>query len=339
MKIRWVIALAAVLGSFLGIGGSAGASEQGALVKVRFQSNWIAKEEHAWLYGGHKAGIFEKHGIDLQIQQGRGSVLALQLLGGGGADMALSNSLAFAQAVERGLEVMAVAGTTQRDPSLIVSWPGTPVRTVKDLEGKTLQVTLGSGFTLTVQQWLRANGADPSKVKINQVDAAAAGPLFASHKADAMSWFRTVSLAPIEAQAGAKFVRLFSENWKGGKATPNEVVVVQPGFLNENRDTVKRMVAAISECLRWAKSNPAKAADGVTALIGNAPLTQVTPLVKLQGNMAHTPSTKGKPFGWMSKTDWNETLEWAKTAGLLKPDTKVYWTNGFIPAVKSKKKS
>lgn len=336
MKIRWLVGLVAVLICALAVGGSAGASERG-VVKVRFQSNWIAKEEHAWLYGGYKAGIFQKHGIDLQIQQGRGSVLALQVLGGGGADMALSNSLAFAQAVERGLPVMAVAGTTQRDPSLIVSWPESPVRTVKDLEGKTLQVTLGSGFTLTVQQWLRANGADPSKVKINQVDAAAAGPLFAAHKADAMSWFRTVSLAPIEAQAGVKFVRLYSEKWKGGKASPNEVVVVQPEYVNENRDAVKRVVAAVSESLRWSKSNPGRAAEGVAPLLGNAPLTQVTPLVKLQGNMAHTNSTKGKPFGWMSKVDWTETLEWAAFAGLLKPDTRVYWTNGFIPVPKTKK--
>ncbi len=334
MKIRWLVAFTAVLLSSLMIGGSAGASSEQTLTKVRFQSNWIPKEEHAWLYGGYEAGIFKKHGIDLQIQTGRGSVLALQILGGGGADMGLSNSLAFAQGVERGLAVIAVAGTTQKDPSLIASWPGTPVQSVKDLEGKTLQVTLGSGFTLTVQQWLRVNGADPSKVTINQVDAAAAGPLFAAHKADAMSWFRTVSLAPIEAQAGAKFVKLFSEKWKGGKATPNEVVVVQPEYLNKNRDTVKAMVAAISECLRWAKANPGKAAAGVAPLIGNAPLEQVVPLVKLQANMAHTPSTRGKPFGWMSKTDWRETLDWASSAGLLKPDTRVYWTNGFIPVPK-----
>jgi len=338
MKTRWLVGWLVLLLTFLTIGASAGASTDQNLVKVRFQSNWIAKEEHAWLYGAHKAGIFRKHGIDLQIQQGRGSVLALQVLGGGGADMAFSNSLAFAQAVERGLRVIAVAGTTQRDPSLIASWPGSPVRTVKDLEGKTLQVTLGSGFTLTVQEWLRRNGADPSKVKINQVDAAAAGPLFASHKADAMSWFRTVSLAPLEQQAGVKFVRLMSEKWIGGKATPNEVVVVQPEYLSENRNTVKKMVAAVSDALRWANGNPGKAAEAVAPLLGNPPLAQVTPLVRVQSNMAHTPGSKGKPFGWMAKADWAETLAWAKFAWLLKADTKVFWTNGFIPVPKKTKK-
>ena len=214
MKRRrtWLVASLFLGLSVLVMSGTAGASAEQRLIKVRFQSNWIPKEEHGWLYGGVKAGIFRKHGIDLQIQQGRGSVLALQVLAGGGAEMGLSNSLAFAQAVENGVQVIAVAGTTQKDPSIVVSWPNSPVRTVKDLEGKTFQVTLGSGFTLTVNDWLRANGADPSKVKIQQVDAAASASLFAAKRADAMSWFRTVSLAPVESQAGAKFIRLKSED-------------------------------------------------------------------------------------------------------------------------------
>src|SRR5262245_42811536 len=152
MKSRWLATCAAgVLVCLLVFAAGAGASSarhEGqqakqaprALTHVKLQAAWIPKEEYGWLQGAYKAGIFAKHGIDLEIQWGRGSVLSLQGLGGGGADFSLATSMAFLQATEKGLDAVAIASTTQQDPSEIVSWPQSAVKTVKDLEGKTFQV-------------------------------------------------------------------------------------------------------------------------------------------------------------------------------------------------------
>jgi NitT/TauT family transport system substrate-binding protein len=345
MKSRWLatyaaVALVCLLAFAAGAGATASKQEAqqakaATLTPVKLQAAWIPKEEYSWLQGAYKAGIFAKHGIDLQIQWGRGSVLALQVLGGGGADFALATSMAFLQATERGLDAVAIASTTQQDPSVIVSWPQSPVKTVKDLEGKTFQVTTGSSFTLLVNQWLKDNGADPAKVNVVQVDAAAAGALFASHKADAMSWFQTVSLDPLEQQAGVKFNVMQGTAWKGNKTSPNELLIVPSSSLKDKRDVVKRMAHAVSDALTWSAGNPRKAATEMSPLLANAPVEQIVPLVRTQTKLAHTTATTGKPFGWMSKTDWDEVYKTGVAGGLVKPTTRVYWTNGFLPKPKA----
>ena len=45
----------------------------------------------------------------------------------------------------------------------------------------------------------------------------------------------------------------------------------------------------------------------------------------------HTPSTKGRPIGWMDEGDWKQMLDVLKTYGGLTPkEPSAYYTNQFI---------
>lgn len=336
------LAVAVLLVAMLGVVACGDDDEQGQpaggaastqdLQKVRLQLDWIPKEEYAFIYGGVEQGIFEKHGIDLQIQPGKGSVLAMQVLGGEAADFAYVNVVAYVQAVGEGAEARAVYGIIQQDPQELLSTEDAPVEAVSDLAGKSLIVASTEGFAQYIPYLLKLHDVDEADVEIQRVDAAAKGPAFASGRADAMNWYRTTNSKPLEEQSGKTFLHLPSAEWGGGELNVAENLLARPDYIEENRDLVERMVAAMRESWEWASDNPEAAAEAVQPLLANAPIDQVTEIWERAVELGHTEASEGKPTGWMAPEDWQATLDHLKASGLAKDvqDPESYYTNEFV---------
>src|ERR1700735_1014700 len=62
----------------------------GAATKVRFLTNWFAEAEHGGFYQAKATGLYEKAGLDVDIQMGGPQVNGMQLLAGGDADIIVS---------------------------------------------------------------------------------------------------------------------------------------------------------------------------------------------------------------------------------------------------------
>lgn len=333
-----VVALAAIVGC----GGSdeggdtAGTGTSGAaaadLTDVRLQLDWIPKEEYGFLYGAKEAGIFEKHGINLALNTGRGSVLAMQVLNGGAADMAYVNVASYVQALGEGAQGKAVYGIIQQDPQMILSTEAAPVNSIKDLAGKTLITSSTEGFALYYPYLLEQNGVDPDSVTVRRVDPAAKAPTFASGRGDSVNWYQTVSIAPLEEQAGETFVKLPSQDWETGQLNVAENLIVLPEYLEQNEDVVSKMTAAMAEAWEWAEANPEDAAKAVQPLLANAPIEQIQAAVEASLALGHTPASEGKPTGWMAPEDWDATISNLEASGLVEdpgPATD-YYTNDYI---------
>jgi NitT/TauT family transport system substrate-binding protein len=331
-----LVAFAAVAGCGGDEGGGGGESDAvasgGKKTPVRLQLDWIPKEEYGFLYGAEKEGIFDKHGIDLTINSGKGSVLAMQVLNGGAADMAYVNVAAYVQALGEEAQGKAVFGIIQQDPQMIVSLESDPVNSIADLSGKTLITSSTEGFALYYRYLLEQNGVDPESVSVRRVDSAAKAATFASGRGDAVNLYQTQSVAPIEAQAGKTFVKLPSQKWDSGQLNVAENLIVLPEYLEQNEDVVKRMTAALAEAWEWAEANPEAAAKSVQPMLADAPLEQVQETVEASLALGHTPASEGKPTGWMAPEDWEATIKNLTGSGLVKnakPATD-YYTNDYI---------
>jgi NitT/TauT family transport system substrate-binding protein len=316
----------------VGTGGSTSAVASKELTRVRLQLDWIPKEEYAFLYGGRQQGIFAKHGIDLQLNPGKGSVLAMQVLNGGAADMAYVNVASYVQALAQGAQGKAVYGIIQQDPQMIVSFKDNPVNSIRDLAGKSLITSSTEGFALYYPYLLEQNGVDPSSVQVRRVDSSAKGSTFASRRGDAVNLYQTQSIAPLEQQAGEEFVKLPSQDWQAGQLNVAENLIVLPEYLEQNRDVVKRMAAALAEAWEWAEQHPAQAAKAIQPMLANAPLDQVTEAVKASLALGHTEASRGRPTGWMAPEDWRNTITNLKRSGLAKAagSPSQYYTNELI---------
>ena len=119
-------------------------------------------------------GYFKAEGVDIEIVTAPISNVLLTQLAAGQLDIAFSNIVTIAQAIENGIDFKVVLpGTLMKkgndvNPCIVLN--DSPIRTAKDLEGKRLaSVGLNNIIWLYAREWMVRNGADVSKVRIIEV--------------------------------------------------------------------------------------------------------------------------------------------------------------------------
>ena len=80
--------------------------------------NWYVYGEHAPFYYGKEKGIYAKHGIDLDIQEGRGSGVTTQAVAAGTADFGYVDVPTMMRAALKGAPVIAVGVALQTSPDV-----------------------------------------------------------------------------------------------------------------------------------------------------------------------------------------------------------------------------
>ena len=117
--------LSTVLGGSIMMAGLVAFSPVNAdeLDKVVFGTNWYAQAEHGGFYQALATGLYEGHGLDVEIRMGGPQVNGTQLLVTGRYDLLMGYPIGNINAVEKGLPVMTVAASMQGDPQSLVAHP------------------------------------------------------------------------------------------------------------------------------------------------------------------------------------------------------------------------
>jgi ABC-type nitrate/sulfonate/bicarbonate transport system substrate-binding protein len=116
---------------------------------------------------GVDAGIFKKHGIDLEISAFAGDAKEMQALTAGSIDIALGGGPAFATIV-KGVPMKAVAAEANAPNTiLLVVLKDGPIQSVDDLKGRTVSVSTAGSLTYWLTQQLAvAQGWGDNGIKI-----------------------------------------------------------------------------------------------------------------------------------------------------------------------------
>jgi NitT/TauT family transport system substrate-binding protein len=149
-------------------------------------------------------GLFKKANIEVELVRLANSAAIPAAAAAGAIDIGMAEPSTMALAVGRGLPFAYFAGgpiSTRENATLVLcTAKNGAIKTPKDLEGKTIAVVgVRSTLTISVTEWLRVNGVDPSSVKFFElhfaemaaavqrgtVDAALLGePFLTENKAD-----------------------------------------------------------------------------------------------------------------------------------------------------------
>lgn len=124
--------------------------------------------------GGYFAvdqGFFKAAGLDVQITTLANGGAAATALAGGSGDIAVTNLVSVGTAVEHGLPLTVIAGaglySTHSPTTAICVTKTSPLKTARDLEGKTVAVAgLDDLATIAFKKWLTENGADYKNVHL-----------------------------------------------------------------------------------------------------------------------------------------------------------------------------
>jgi NitT/TauT family transport system substrate-binding protein len=122
-----------------------------AATKIRFLTNWFAEAEHGGFYQAKASGLYQKAGLDVDIQMGGPQVNGMQLLAGGDADIIVSYDIEVLDSIEKGVPAVAIGAVNQFDLQGIMTH--TDVPSLAALKGRKILVA-STAFS-TFWPWLK----------------------------------------------------------------------------------------------------------------------------------------------------------------------------------------
>ena len=130
------------------------AASGATLVKVRFQTDWFPQPEHGGYYQALAKGYYAAEGLDVEILPGGPNAQVMSSVAVGRADLGMTNGDDVIVAVARGVPIKMVAAEMQRDAQGILFHAEHPIRSLQDLQGKTIMAGAGSAWIEVVRQKL-----------------------------------------------------------------------------------------------------------------------------------------------------------------------------------------
>ena len=185
MKRSLTVTLVAALLA-LGPGGEAQAPQ-----KLVFALNWFAVGDHAAYWVALDRGYYKARGLDVELQNSKGSGDSIAKVDTGRADLGLADAVVVIPRVAQGAKIKIVGAVFDNTPLNIWTRKDTGITTPKDLEGKTLAAPPGDSQRQLFPAFARVNGLDASKVKWLTIEPAAKFVALAEKRADAVPDYTT----------------------------------------------------------------------------------------------------------------------------------------------------
>ncbi len=294
---------------------------------VSLRLDWSALGYHAPFFYGVAKGYYKEQGLDLRVEDGRGSAAAATLVGNNNDDFGFADATTAARLINDGLPAQVVMGIFQRSTSSLFFRKGA-MQTPKDLAGKRVSMCSGDGMSIYLPVYLKAIGLKPNDAQMVTVDCSVKYTAVAQDRADAVASLATAG-KPLLRAVGIQDVASF-DFADAGVVMPSHGIIASRQKIQSNPDMIRRFTTATAKSWDEARKNPGAAVD---ALIAARPLlkdkkalleeTLVDALVYLGG-------TKDKPFGWQSPDDWKKAEAiLSEYAGMTRKTNEPFFTNQF----------
>ena len=313
--LRFVAMVAAT--TILGTGFAQGQPKD----KVVLMLNWYLYSEHAPFFLGKERGFYDQEGIDLDIQEGRGSGVTVQAVAANTATFGYVDVPTMIKAAAKGAPVKSVGVALQLSPMSVMGFAEKNIRTPKDIVGKTVAITPGDSMSQIWPLFLKKTGIKETDFKTVAGDAQTKLNAVMNGQADLLLGY--VMDQAIKLQDATKkpvYPIRFADY---GVNMISSGIIVNSETLKAKPDMVKRFLRATTRALEESEKNPEAAVDAMLKANAKAGVRE-TLIVGLKQTTAlyHTKETaKQRPLR-VSMSDVNESLDLLAQYGGLDPATK-----------------
>jgi len=262
-SLALLLAAAAACGS----GSSTSSSSGGSGGTEKVTVGVIPILDVAPIYLGKEKGFFARHGIDLTLESGQGGAAIVPGVISGQFQFGFSNVTSLLLAADKKLPLKVVAagnsstGQAGSDFSEVVVKGDSPIRSAKDLAGKTVAVnTLKNIGDTTVRESIRKAGGDPKDVKFVELAFPDMPAAVANGRVDA-AWV----VEPFVSVAKSQGDRVVASNLVD--TAPSLMIsayFTSKQLQQSNPDLVKKFTDAINESMQYADSHPDEARNIIT---------------------------------------------------------------------------
>ena len=233
---------------------AAAAAPAAAQQKLDFILNWVPGGDHAPYYYAKKLGWYAKEGIDLNLERGSGSMLAVQKVGAGGNPIGLADMGNVLIGKGKGADTVGVFNVYANSPQGLYWLKSSGIKGIKDFPGKKIGNPAADGARPMWPALAKANGVDPKSVIWVNVDANAKLSALKSKAIDITTSFYNIHhIFQKELGDDMGFVA-----WREVGLNPyGNSVVVNEDFLKKNKPLIGKFVKvtqrAFADCVKDPK--------------------------------------------------------------------------------------
>ncbi len=302
--------------------------------KVVLMLNWYIYGEHAPFFLGKVKGIYAANGIDLEIQEGRGSAATTQAVAAKTANFGYVDVPTMMRAAIKGAPVISVGVLLQTSPMSVMGFAEKNIRKPADIKGKTVAITPADSMTQIWPLFLKKTGLTEADFKTVAGDGQTKLNAVINGQADLLLGYVMDQSMKIKDATGKDVYPIKFADY--GINMVSSGIIANTDYVKENPDIVKRFMKATTEAVEAAEKDPKAAVDAILSTNPKAG----KPGTLLQGfeltiPLYHTAETKGKrPFQVTAKnmTDTVDLLvEYGGLDASAKANPKAFYTNAYLP--------
>src|SRR5437879_7182319 len=210
--------------------------------KLVFALNWFAVGDHAAYWVALDRGYYKSRGLDVELQNSKGSGDSIAKIDTGRADLGLADAVVVIPRVAQGARIKIVGAVFDLTPLNIWTRKDTGIARPKDLEGKTLAAPPGDAQRQLFPAFAKLNGIDEARVQWVNIEPAAKFVALAEKRADAVPDYTTGQPFWEKAVGAQNLVRMPWSQF--GFDTYSMSIVASEKTINERPKVLRDFVAA-----------------------------------------------------------------------------------------------
>ena len=303
-----LIRLALVL--VLAVAAAAPAAAQ-APQKVVFALNWFAVGDHAAYWVALEKGYYKEKGLDVELQNSKGSGDSIAKVDTGRADIGLADASVVVPRVAQGAKIKVVGAVFDNTPLNIWTRKDTGISKPKDLEGKTLAAPPGDSQRQLFPAFAKINGVDESKVRWVNIEPAAKFVALSEKRADAVPDYTTGQ--PFWEKAVGKDNLVMMPWHRFGFDTYSMSIFASEKTMNERPKVLRDFLEASYKGWRDVMADPRAALEIFKKRVPEIDLALIEPNMMLGLDLMRTDRFAQNGIGWMDRSKMCRTVELINT--------------------------
>ena len=307
-------------------------AQAGEHMSLTLMKDWAPHGMHAPFYLAQAKGWFKEAGVTVKIVDGKGSAATIGLVGADQADIGHASLSVMALARNKGLPVTAIGSILRTNEVGVIFSKGKTYKGPKDFKGSTLVYTSGSIEAPFIDTFLAQGGLKRSEVNLLAVAASAKIATYLAGRGDGVIGPVPFFLAIAARKRPSSFVG-FAEN---GLPMLSWGIVANDESIAKKPKAMKAFMTALARS--WKHILDGGLDEAVQAMIDLRPKARVSmgagkAIFNAYRPYFYSPTTKGKPMGYMSAKDWDDTVKTLKRLKRVKASMKAtdFYNASFMP--------